>query len=441
MPPWVASTFLLGLRPARVAIYLDANAGAPLKASVVLEIQKLLGSVATPSESAASIFNPSSIHADGRRAKRWMAEARERIALSLSQGDLSREEAQQPTGQLARPGGAAARVIDPEQLLLTSSGSEANQLAIRSALAGRPGAHWITSPIEHDSILQLARENAGQVSYLPVTSRGEVDVTALARLWRPDTALVSLGWVNNETGVIMDLPAIAREVRARGALLHVDAAQAWGKLPIHALETGAHFLTLSAHKIGALAGTGVLWCAPGSKVSPLILGKQEKGRRGGTENLLGMVAAGWAAAEVAPLDWAARVAPVRDALELAITRKIPGTRVNGQGAARVANTLNLSFDGVEGDGIVMALDLAGYSVSSGSACSSGALEPSHVLLAMGHTREQAMAAVRISMADRVEWSTLEKFVSALERVVERMRDARGGAQSRLGVSPGGVLRV
>jgi cysteine desulfurase len=358
-----------------------------------------------------------------------MSEARERIALSLSQG-----------GKLAI---GFIEKVDSESLLLTSSGSEANQLAIRSALhytrsfrlqdatraqsaAALP--HWITSPTEHDSVLQMVKALGIETSFLPVDQHGRVDVEAIDRLWRPETRLVSLSWVNNETGVIADVARAAEIVRSRGGIFHVDAAQAWGKLPIHAPTVGAHFITLSAHKIGALAGTGVLWCAPGSKVSPTILGKQEKGRRGGTENVLGAVAAGTAATEVSPETWAGRVAPLRDRLERETAGRIPGSRVNGSGAPRVANTLNLSFDGVEGDGLVMALDLAGFSVSSGSACSSGALEPSHVLLAMGRTREQATAAVRISLSDAVEWAELEKFVSALERTVVRMRQA----QSRYG---------
>jgi cysteine desulfurase len=344
-----------------------------------------------------------------------MAEARERISLSL----------------FAR---------DSEQLVLTSSGTEANQLAIRSVLGNaltqerRPQGprlrgpwHWITTPIEHDSVLQLVpwfREQGGEVSFLPVDSEGRVDAQRLAALWRPETALVSVNWVNNETGVIADLAAISTEVRRLGGVLHVDAAQAWGKLPIEIEKQGAHSVSFSAHKIGGFAGTGVLWVAKGHRIAPVLLGKQEKGRRGGTENVIGAIAVGRAASELDPQAWAARVAPLRDELQNAICQRIPDTRVNGGGAPRVANTLNLSFDGIEGDGLVMALDLAGYSVSSGSACSSGALEPSHVLLAMGRTRAQAMAALRISLADVVEREAINGFVQALSQVVQRMRNAK-----------------
>jgi cysteine desulfurase len=289
------------------------------------------------------------------------------------------------------------------------------------------GAHWITTPVEHDSVLQLVswfQGRGGQVSFIPVDSEGSVDVSTLPSLFKPETALVSIAWVNNETGVIADVSLAATLTKAQGVPLHVDGAQAWGKLPIDVTALGAQFVAFSAHKIGALAGTGVLWVGKGARVNAVLPGKQEKGRRGGTENVLGAIAAGRAASELSPASFAARVAPLRDRLESTITSRIPGTRVNGGGAPRVANTLNLSFDGIEGDGLVPALDLAGYSVSSGSACSSGALEPSHVLLAMGRTKAQAMAALRVSLADAVEWSELEGFVDTLVRIVERMRKAK-----------------
>jgi cysteine desulfurase len=336
-------------------------------------------------------------------AKRRMSEARERIASSL--------------------GGA-----DSEQLVLTSSGSEANQLAIRSALEAKlaSGAHYICTAVEHDSVLQMKawiEARGGSVSFLPVDRSGAPVVSELASLIRPETALISAVWVNNETGVIADVAALAAIAKERGIPLHLDAAQAWGKLPIDVSRLGADYLTFSAHKIGALAGTGVLWAARGRKLEAMVLGKQEKGRRGGSENLLGAVACGRAASELDPLAFAARVAPLRDRLEGAISERIPGTRVNGGSAPRVANTLNLSFDGVEGDGMVMALDLAGFSVSSGSACSSGAIEPSHVLLAMGRSKSEAMAAIRVSLHEGTTWEELEGFVPALAAVVERMRKA------------------
>ena len=383
---------------ARAAIYLDSNASARVHPQALEAIASVL------ERGERLLPNPSSIHEAGRKGKRLLAEAREKIAFSLGPK------------------------TDAEQLVLTSSGSEANQLAIRSVLAPQLSRgekpHWITTPIEHDSVLQMRSwlEGAGgHVSFLPVNSEGVPDFSALPALWRPETRLVSVVWVNNETGVVSPLEGLAGQVRALGGRLHIDAAQAWGKIEIDVEKLGADLVTVSGHKIGGLAGTGVLWVGRGVPVTPVILGKQEKGRRGGTENLLGAVALGAAAQAIHPSGYAETVGPLRDRLESAICAKLPGTIVNGAGSRRVSNTLNLSFEGIEGDGLVIALDLEGYSVSSGSACASGVLEPSHVLLAMGRSKGQAMAAVRVSLSEHETWEQLEGFVEALGRVVERMR--------------------
>jgi cysteine desulfurase len=215
---------------------------------------------------------------------------------------------------------------------------------------------------------------------------------------------------------------VSEAVRQRGnALLHVDAAQAWGKLPIDVTASPAQLMTFSGHKIGGLAGSGLLWLARGTAARAVIPGKQEKGRRGGTENVAGIVAMGAAASAIDPEACASSLAALRDRLERAICERIPGTLVNGGTAPRVGNTLNLSFEGVEGDGLVIALDLAGYSVSAGSACASGVLEPSHVLLALGRSRAQAMSAIRISLPPGTRWEELEDFVTQLEQIVGRIR--------------------
>ncbi len=389
--------------PIKGGIYLDSNAGAPLKPNVLEVLFPLL----KRGETHSLIPNPSSIHSYGRVAKRWIALAREQVAHSL---------------------GAHT---DPEQLVFVSSGTEANQLAIRSVLeplllsGKRP--HWITTAVEHDSNLQMVdwvKARGGSVSILPVDVQGQVSVEMLQESWKPETVLVSAVWVNNETGVISPIEAISSMVRKKGALLHLDAAQAWGKLPIDVAATGAHLISFSGHKIGALAGTGVLWVNRGIRIQPAQLGKQEKGRRGGTENVLGIVAMGAAALQLDPLAWSKRVNPLRTRLEDAICQRILGAHINGGGALRVANTLNMGFDGVEGDSLVMALDLAGYSVSSGSACSSGALEPSHVLMAMGRSKLEAMAGLRISLADEMPWEDLEGFVRELETIVSRVRNRK-----------------
>ncbi len=251
--------------------------------------------------------------------------------------------------------------------------------------------------------------------------------------------MLSLLWVNNETGAVTDLERFSQWASNRGFLFHVDAAQAWGKIPMDVSQLGAHYVSVSGHKIGALPGTGALWIDRGVSVQSTICGKQEKGRRGGTENLIGILSLGAAAKDLNPVAWDEQVRPIRDRLENAIYARIDGTRINSRSAKRVANTINLSFEGVEGDGLVMALDLAGYSVSSGSACSSGVLEPSHVLMAMGRTPKQAMAAVRVSLPVTwpVAWTgpltassygampeDYLRFIEVLAGLVERVRAAK-----------------
>jgi cysteine desulfurase len=381
---------------AGTAIYLDSNAGAPLHRKVKEAVLPLLDFVS----------NPSSIHSHGRKAKRFLAEAREQIALSLGPS------------------------TDPEQLVFTSSGTEANQLAIRSvlelALLNQNHPHWITTAVEHDSVLQMIewfKSRGGEVSILPVDEQGNLCISLLDSFWKKETVLVSSVWVNNETGVISPLKELARKVNQRGVKFHLDAAQAWGKLPFDVGNLGAHSVTFSAHKIGGYAGVGIVWVARGTKIEAVIRGRQEKGRRGGSENLIGIVAAGAAASAINPEEWSKRVSPLRDRLEKEIQRRIPGSCINGGSSERVANTINLSFEGIEGDSLVMALDLAGFSVSSGSACSSGVLEPSHVLMAMGKTKTQAMAALRVSLADEMPWESLVAFVDALEKIVLRVRNS------------------
>jgi cysteine desulfurase len=394
----------------KAKIYLDANAGLPLKPAASQAILSLFahGGAFSHLESDFLIPNPSSIHSHGRLAKRAVAEARESIARSLGSQ------------------------VDPEQLVMTSSGTESNQLAIRSVLEARLRAgqkpHWITTTVEHDSARQLVdwlMQRGGAVTELAVDAEGRLQAEGLSDLIRPETALVSLVWVNNETGVILDVEGVAQVVARFGVPLHLDAAQAWGKLPFDVDRLGASYVSFSGHKVGGLAGTGVLWVARGKQMDAVILGKQEKGRRGGTENTLGLIALGAASGELDPVGWAERVQPLRDELERAICARIPGAYVNGGHAPRVANTLNLNFEGIERDGLVMALDLAGFSVSAGSACSSGVLEPSHVLRAMGRTDLQAMAALRVSLVDSVQPSDLHGFVESLEAAVSRMRRAVG----------------
>ena len=389
----------------RVATYLDANASQPLKREV---IEALVG---VTDRSAFPLVNPSSSHALGRRARRLFADAREAIAASIG--------------------------ADAEQLLLTSSGSEANQFVIRSLLqsaleargAEGPVPHWILCAGDHDSVLQLREwwaQAGGQYAVLPLLPNGQPDLSNLWGLIRPETALLSLCWVNNETGVVADLAMVHRTLQSfPWVKLHLDAVQAWGKLPLAVEQLGASAVTLSGHKIGAPAGTGIIWLNRGVRLlHPLIFGKQEKGRRGGTENLLGWIGVGAAAQTLTPAAYVAKVEPLRQALERQILARIPGVRINGEGAPRVANTTSLTFEGVRGEGLVMALDLEGYCASVGSACASGVQEPSHVLLAMGYTPDQALGSVRVSLWEGNTEDDVRGFVDALERVVSRIRGSK-----------------
>lgn len=390
---------------AKAKIYLDSNAGAPLKPQVLEALLPLFAEASREREAFVhSLSNPSSIHSHGRNAKRLLARAREQIALSF--------------------GPKCA----PEEVVLTSGGSEANQLAIRGVLEplllNGQKPHWITTPVEHDSVLQMVewfRKRGGSVTFLPVDENGAPVTEAIFDHLEIQTALVSLIWVNNETGVITDFRGIPGKLRERGIKLHLDGAQAWGKISFALNESVADLVSFSAPKIGALSGSGVLWVSRDVQVSPVILGKQERGRRGGTENLLGALAMGTAAESLNADIWTERIGKLRDQLQDAICRQIPGSIINGKGASRVGNTLNVQFEGIEGESLVMPMDLAGYSVSSGAACSSGVQEPSHVLMAMGRSREQAMAALRISLPDEHSWEQLEPFVTTLAETVERLR--------------------
>lgn len=419
--------------PARAAIYLDSNAGSPLSAAALDAILHLLrpNSVGDSRADAGlddssnpsarglppsvRLGNPSSPHAEGRGAKSVLNRARRQVASSLGPG------------------------VRAEEVTFTSSGTEACQMAIRAVLEpevlraaiSRKWPHWILGAGDHEAHHQMIawlEARGGSVSLLPMDQSGGPDVAALDALLRPETALVSQSWVNNETGVVTDVAAIAHVCAKHGVPLHLDGAQAWGKLPLDLGACGARFVSFSGHKIGALSGTGVLWyraagATSGEPIYPVFPGKQEEGRRGGTENLLGAASLGAAAETLRPERYASTVGPLRDRLEAALRAAIPGLRIHGEGASRVANTSNLGFEGVEKDGLVAVLDLAGYCVSPGSACSSGITEPSRVLRAMGLSPGQARSAVRVSLDERTSWDELEGFVATLARAVEKARKA------------------
>ncbi len=355
----------------RERIYLDHNATTPLKPAAraaMVQAMDLVG-------------NPSSVHAFGRAARRAVEEARAAVAALVG--------------------------VKPAQVLFTGSGTEANNMALR----GFPGRAVLTSAIEHDSA--LAADPAAQ--RLPVTPDGVIAQAALAAaLERTPSALLSLMVANNETGVIQPVAEAARLAHARGALVHADAVQAAGRLPLSFAELGVDLLTLSAHKLGGPAGVGALILAEGLEPESLIRGGgQEKRKRAGTENLLGVVGFG-AAARLArdELPNAAALASLRDRLEREALAGAPQARIMGAGAARVPNTSCLVLPGLPGETQVMALDLAGVAVSAGSACSSGKVKPSHVLAAMGADAVTAASAIRVSLGWTSDDEAVDRFLTA-----------------------------
>ncbi|KAA0680992.1 cysteine desulfurase family protein [Roseomonas genomospecies 6] len=368
-------------------VYLDHNASAPLKPAVkaaMIQAMDLAG-------------NPSSVHGFGRAVRRAVEEARAQVAAL-----------------------AGAR---PAQAVFTGSGTEANNLALR----GFPGRRVVTSAIEHDSVLEAVPGAARCPGRIPVDRNGVVDLAALDRLLADGDgpALVSLMLANNETGVIQPVAEAARIAHAHGALLHCDAVQAAGRLPLNLKELGADLLTLSAHKIGGPAGVGALILADGLEVEALVRGGgQEKRRRAGTENVVGIAGFG-AAARLAreELPDTARLTALRDELEALALAAVPGARVMGAGAPRVGNTSNLLLPGVAGETQVMALDLAGVAVSAGSACSSGKVKPSHVLAAMGEDHSDAACAIRVSLGWDSGREAVERFAAAYAAMAGRLARA------------------
>ena len=391
---------------AKPEIYLDSNAGASLHPKVKEALQAMLN--------LDQLANPSSAHALGRKSKRLLNEARDQVCLSLHGFNAASHSA-----------------ADASRIIFTSSGTEANQLAIRSVLEPllnrgiKP--HWIISAVEHDSHLQMIPwliARGGSVTALEVDSEGLPSLDSCKLALKQETALLSLIWVNNETGVILDPSPWTELAQASGFKSHLDGAQAWGKLNLELEKLGADFVSFSGHKIGAMAGTGVLWTKDGSQASSeagTILGKQERGSRGGTENLLGIVSLGTAAAHLDPSTWKNRLQPLRDRFESHIQEHIRGLEVNAQSAARVANTSNLYIPGIAADSLILKLDREGYYVSAGSACQSGVGKPSHVLLAMGQSPERAKSSIRVSFSNDISWDILEGFAAILKSAVEQLR--------------------
>jgi cysteine desulfurase len=370
-------------------IYLDFNATTPVLPEVAAAMLPYL---------CEEYGNASSIHRWGQRARAAVEQSRESVALLI--------------------GGR------PSEVVFTSGGTESDNLAIFGVAGAR---HVVTTAIEHHAVLNtceaLEREGVA-VTFVPVGRSGIVDPAAVVAALRPDTSLISVMLANNETGAIQPVEEIARLGRERGVLVHSDAVQAAGKISIDVRALGVDLLSISGHKIYAPKGVGALWVRKGVRIRPQIYGgRHERERRAGTENVPGIVAMG-ASAETARRELAAeslRIAGLRDRLERGICERVPDVTVNGDPAHRVPNTTNLTFDGIEGEALVIALDLQGISCSTGAACSSGAIEPSHVLTAMGLSAEQARATLRISLGKQNSQADVDRVLEVLPRVVARLR--------------------
>ena len=352
--------------------------------------------------------NPSSAYSFGHQLVRPLDEARSRVAALIN--------------------------AEPREIIFTSCGTESNNSAIHSALAAYPQKrHVLTTAVEHSATVKYGgflQKQGFDVTFLPVDAGGALDLNLLEQSIRPDTAIVSVMWANNETGVLFPVEEIAAICRRKGVLCHTDAVQAPGKLKMDVKGLGVDFLSLSAHKLHAPKGIGLLYVKRQTKYQPYIIGGgQERGRRGGTENVANIVAFG-RAAELALAnldDEDKRVRALRDKLESGLLSSIPGTTRNGAKEPRLPNTSNLAFDGVEAEGILMLLDQAGICASSGSACTTGSLDPSHVLVAMGCDAARARSSIRFSLGIYNTEAEVDYVLKHLPPIIARLRaNAPGG---------------
>lgn len=374
-----------------MTVYLDHNATTPLDPRVLEAMLPYLG---------GEFGNPSSVHAYGRVARAALDTAREQVA-SLVNAQAS-------------------------QVVFTSGGTEANNLALRGAAAELPVGRLAVSAIEHDSVRAPAKRLSGrgwQLDVITVDRNGQVTPDALMVAMHADTRLVSIMLANNESGVVQDIALLAAQARSRGAIVHCDAVQAAGKIAIDFSACGAHLMSLSAHKLYGPKGVGALIVDKTLELQSLVNGgSQERGVRPGTENVAGIVGFG-AAADIARTELeegAARQKALRDHLELAL-RDVPGLVIFGSEAPRVPNTLQISVAGIEGETLLLQLDKAGFAVSSGSACAAGHNAPSPVLIAMGVAPEVARGALRISLGRSTTRRQLDEFARAFHACVTQLR--------------------
>jgi cysteine desulfurase len=374
--------------------YFDHNATTPVSGDVLEAVLPCL---------SEAYGNASSIHHFGQIAKQRLEDARRQVASLLG--------------------------CDPREVVFTGGGTEADNMAVLGAVraAERGSRHVITSAIEHTAVLspcaQLEREGVA-VSRVAAGADGVVDPDDVRRALRPDTALISIMHANNELGTLQPIAEIARIARQAGVLFHADGVQALGKTPVDVRALGVDLYTISGHKIYAPKGVGALYARKGVRLAPVTYGgHHERDRRPGTENVAGAVglgaAAEWMRANQEP-EWR-RLAALRDRLESGIVARVSDCAVNGRRGQRTPNTSNIRFDFIEGEALVIALDLRGFAVSSGAACSSGAVEPSHVLLAIGLAPEAARSSIRFSLGRANTAAQVDALIEAVAESVAHLR--------------------
>jgi cysteine desulfurase len=376
-------------------VYFDYNATTPLAPEVVEAVGRAM---------RENFGNASSVHHFGQQAKAAMDDARSEVARLIN--------------------------AEPSEVVFTSGGTESDNFAIRgaaSALEVSGRRHLIASAIEHEAVLNTFKalgRNGFRTTLLAVDKSGVVSPDTLREAMTDDTALVSIMHANNEIGTVQPIGELAEVAHARGALMHTDAVQTVGKVPVDVRRLGVDLLSLSAHKFNGPKGTGALWIKRGTRMHSILTGgKHERSRRAGTENVPDIVGMGVAArlgghkldAETI------RLAALRDRLEEGILASVPGTAINGERGSRVPNTSNISFDRVEAESLLIALDLEGIAVSTGSACSSGTLEPSHVLRAMGFPAHRTQNSLRFSLGLFSTEEEVDLVIGILPRLVEKLR--------------------
>ncbi len=380
-------------------VYFDHNATTPVDAAVADAMTRVL---------REDFGNPSSIHHFGQRAKGILDEARTAVA------DLIKAEV--------------------SEVVFTSGGTEADNFAIRGvaeALEVTGRRHLIASAIEHEAVLNTFKalnRRGWTTTLLPLDASGIVAPEALEAALTDQTALVSVMHANNEIGTVQPVADLARIAHARGALFHTDAVQSVAKIPVDVRALGADLLSLSAHKFNGPKGAGALWIKRGTRVTAILTGgKHERNRRAGTENVAAIAGLGAAATLAAGklTTEAARLSALRDRLENEVLAAIPQTAVNGARDRRVPNTTNISFGGIEAESLLIALDLEGVAVSTGSACSSGTLEPSHVLRAMGFPAHRTQNSIRVSLGAGNTNEQVDYFIGKLPKIVEKLRSLTG----------------